>query len=206
MSNRYTRKAVQTPSCYHKEIPIACKKYGPFNIKNWETVLALGERNTQPISFYVSLHQKVTEDEAGKNGIVCDEKGFGSDRYQIEHDGSGNSPSTDSTMTPENDLIDCTDIDSLENSIKDVFNDIILKLKSKDENFIQGVSKFVQRYNQLREGSETCTTIPRIASALHTFATRHLNSYKTTTKKRLGKIIKVQSTAVARRRPGIPRG
>jgi len=70
-------------------------------------------------------------------------------------------------MTPENDLIDCTDIDSLGNSSKDVFNDIILKLKSKDENFIQGVSKFVQRYNKLREGSETCTTIPRIASALH---------------------------------------
>ena len=79
MSNRHTRKAVQTPSCYHTEIPIACKKYGPFNIKNWETVLALGERNTLSISFYVSLHQKVTEDEAGKNGIVCDEKGFCSD-------------------------------------------------------------------------------------------------------------------------------
>ena len=109
-------------------------------------------------------------------------------------------------MTTDNDLIDCTDIDSLENSIKDVFNDIILKLKSKDENFIQGVSRFVQRYNKLREGSETCTTIPRIASALHTFATRHLNSYKKTTKMRLGKRIKVQSTAAGRRRPGISRG
>ena len=39
MFNRHTRKAVQTPSCYHKEIAIACKKYGPFNINNWETVL-----------------------------------------------------------------------------------------------------------------------------------------------------------------------
>ena len=114
-------------------------------------MLALGERNTQPISFYASLHQKVTEDEAGKNGIVCDEKGFYWDRYQIEHDGSGNSPSTDSTMTPEKDLIDCTDIDSLEISIKDVFNDIISKLKSKDENFIQGVSEFVQNATNLEK-------------------------------------------------------
>ena len=44
--------------------------------RQYYAVLALGERNTQPISFYASLHQKVTEDEAGKNGIVCDEKGF----------------------------------------------------------------------------------------------------------------------------------
>ena len=137
--------------------------------RQYYAVLALGECNTQPISFYASLYQKVTEDEAGKNGIVCDEKGFCSETYQIDHDGSENSPSTDSTITPDDDLIDCTDIDSLENSMKDVFNDIILKLKSKDENFIQGVRKFVQRYNKLREGSETCTTIPRIASALHTF-------------------------------------
>ena len=60
--------------------------------RQYYAVLALGECNTQPISFYVSLHQKVTEDEAGKNGIVCDEKGFCSDRYQIEHDGSGIHP------------------------------------------------------------------------------------------------------------------
>ena len=40
----------------------------------------------------------------------------------------------------------------------------------------------------------------------HTFASRHLNSYKTSTKKRLGKGIKVQSTAAERRRPGISRG
>ena len=48
--------------------------------------------------------------------------------------------------------------------------------------------------------------IPRIASALHTFASRHLNSFQTTTKKRIGKRIKVQSTAAGRRRKGISRG
>jgi len=64
----------------------------------------------------------------------------------------------------------------------------------------------LRRYNKLKEGNETCTTIPRIASALHTFASRHINSYKTVTRKRLGKRIKVQSTAAGRRRPGISRG
>lgn len=123
--------------------------------RQYYAVLALGERNIQPISFYAGLHQNATEDEAGKNGIVCDGKGFCSETEQIEHDSSENSPSTDSTAvkTPDIDLIACTDLDSLENSIKDVFNHIILKLKSKDENFIQGVSRFVQRYNKLREGN-----------------------------------------------------
>ena len=34
--------------------------------RQYHAVLALAERNTQPISFYASLHQKVTEDEAGQ--------------------------------------------------------------------------------------------------------------------------------------------
>lgn len=88
-------------------------------------VLTLGECNIQPISFYASFHQKATEDEAGKNGIVCDGKGVCSETEQIEHDSLENSPSNDSTAvkTPDIDFIACTDLDSLDNSIKDVFND-----------------------------------------------------------------------------------
>ena len=208
MSNRHTRKAVQTPSCYHKEIPITCKKYGPFNINNWETVLCSVSTGGMQHSANIILCKSPSKSHWGWGrqewyclwwkGLLLRQISNWTWRLR-------NSSSTDPTMALENDLIDCTDIDSLENSIKDVFNDIILKLKSKDENFIQVVSKFMQRYNKLREGSETCTTIPRIASAIHTFATRHLNSYKTTTKKRLGKRIKVQFTAAGRRRPGIPR-
>lgn len=38
MPNRHTRKAMQTPSCYNKEIPVALPKYGYFKINNWEAV------------------------------------------------------------------------------------------------------------------------------------------------------------------------
>ena len=82
-------------------------------------------------------------------------------------------------------------------------NDIVSKLKSGDENFIMGVSLFVSRYEKLKEGS-TRSVIPQIASAIHTFASRHLNRFQTTTKKkRIGKRIKVQSTVAGRRRKGI---
>ena len=64
-------------------------------------MLALGERNTQPISFYASLLKKATVDEAGRNGLPVMKTGF-AEKQQIKHDGSEDSPSTDSTavMTP----------------------------------------------------------------------------------------------------------
>ena len=37
--------------------------------RQYYAVLALGERNTQPISFYASLLKKATVDEAGRNGL-----------------------------------------------------------------------------------------------------------------------------------------
>ena len=69
---------MQTPSCHHKEIPVTCTKYGSFDVHLGTAVLCsfgTGTGNKQPISFYASLHQNVTEDEAAENGVLF-EKNF----------------------------------------------------------------------------------------------------------------------------------
>jgi len=88
---------------------------------------------------------------------------------------------------------------------------MIIKLKINDDNFNQGVEKFVRRYNKLngRDSEQNVTAncvIPRIASALHTFAMTQSYTSHLATKKRLGKRIKVQATAVGRRRKELTRG
>ena len=106
--------------------------------RHYFAVLALGERNTQPMSFYASLHQKATEHEAEKNEIVSEEKGFYSDLQQTEHACLVSSPSLDSSgdTSPTIDQVHCNDIDNLENRVHEVCNDIISKLQSRGENFV----------------------------------------------------------------------
>ena len=65
---------IQGKLCKHQAATINKKQLHARNMvpltsttgRQYHAVLALGERNTQPISFYASLHQKVTEDEAGQ--------------------------------------------------------------------------------------------------------------------------------------------
>ena len=116
--------------------------------RQFYAVLALGQRNTQPISFYASLHQKVTEDEAAENGVLFEEKEFSSETKQIESACSESSPSFDSPTSMDTNIghgaTDDNDIDNLGISFQKICNDTISKLESRDENFIQGVKKFCQ--------------------------------------------------------------
>lgn len=201
---------MQTPGC-HNEVPAARTKYvrtlTSTSGRHHIAVLALGGRNTQPVSFLCKPPSKSRWIRAEKYWIGCVEKWFYSELQQTEHACLELSPFLDSSgdTSPNINQVHCTDIDNLENRVYEVNNDIILKLQSRDENFIQGVRQFVHRFDKLNKGNDTCSPIPQIASALHTLVTRHRNSYQNTTKKRLGKRIKVQSTAGGRR-PGILRG
>ena len=153
-------------------------------------MLALGERNIQPIESYASLHQENVEEEATQNGFC-----FNGQSASPQCPSDLTTPSLDPTdITDNSSQVDSIDemhllhpmAEGLQTKVYEVCNDIVSKLKRGNENFIMGVSKFVSRYEKLIEG-RTCSVIPRIASVRYTFASRQLNRFQTTTKKGLEK-------------------
>ena len=82
-------------------------------------MLALGERNTQPISFYASLLKKATVDEAGRNGLPVMKTEFAEKQSKLNMTAQKIHPSLIQLQLWRHiDLIACKDIGSLENSVQ----------------------------------------------------------------------------------------
>ena len=82
-------------------------------------MLALGERNTQPISFYASLLKKATVDEAGRNDLPVMKTGFAEKQSKLNMTAQKiHPPLIQLQLWRHIDLIACKDIGSLENSVQ----------------------------------------------------------------------------------------